>query len=74
MHKTSVLKNTNNSDREYERIAHFAISVGSKEKVKTLTEAIRKDGYPVIGEPRKTGDGYYESVILDPENNQIEIT
>ena len=23
---------------------------------------------------RRTGDGYYESVILDPENNRIEIT
>jgi lactoylglutathione lyase len=31
-------------------------------------------GYKVIGEPRTTGDGYYESVIPDPENNIIEIT
>ncbi len=53
---------------------HFAISVGSKEKVDTLTEVLRKDGYTVKGEPRTTGDGYYESVVLDPEGNQVEIT
>lgn len=28
---------------------------------------------PISG-PRTTGDGYYESCILDPEGNQIEIT
>ena len=55
-------------------LAHIAISVGSKEKVNTLTESIRKDGYQIIGEPRLTGDGYYESVVLDPEGNWIEIT
>jgi lactoylglutathione lyase len=55
-------------------LIHFAVSTGSKEKVDTLTEEIRKSGYTVIGEPRWTGDGYYESVILDPDNNRIEIT
>lgn len=55
-------------------LAHFAISVGSKEKVDSLTESIRESGYRVIGEPRTTGDGYYESVIADPEGNLIELT
>lgn len=55
-------------------LIHIAISAGSKEKVDALTETIRAAGYPVIGEPRRTGDGYYESVILDPDNNRIEIT
>ena len=54
--------------------AHIAISVGSKDQVDLLTETFRKTGIPIIGEPRTTGDGYYESVILDPENNRIEIT
>jgi lactoylglutathione lyase len=59
---------------EYVGISHFAISVESKEKVDTLTEKLRTDGFVVAGNPRITGDGYYESVILDPEKNRIEIT
>jgi len=55
-------------------IIHFAISIGSKDKVDSLTEGLRKDGFEIVGEPRTTGDGYYESVVLDPEGNQIEIT
>lgn len=55
-------------------LTHFAISVGSREKVNELTERIRKDGHKIFGEPRLTGDGYYESVIVDPEGNLIEIT
>ncbi|WP_292011220.1 VOC family protein [Chryseobacterium sp.] len=53
---------------------HLAISVGSKVKVDQLTEELRKGGYSIVSEPRTTGDGYYESLILDPENNSIEIT
>lgn len=55
-------------------LAHFAVSVGTKEKVDSLTELVRKNGFKVIGEPRTTGDGYYESIISDPEGNTIEIT
>ena len=55
-------------------LSHFAISVGSKHSVDNLTETLRHDGYKVIGEPRTTGDGYYESVVLDPDGNRIEIT
>ncbi|MFC3355997.1 VOC family protein [Sphingobacterium zeae] len=55
-------------------ITHIAISVGDKETVDLLTERLRSDCYKIIGEPRTTGDGYYESVVLDPEGNHIEIT
>lgn len=54
--------------------AHFAISLGNKDKVDQLTEVLRNDGFEIIGEPRTTGDGYYESVISDPEGNPIELT
>lgn len=59
---------------QYMGLTHIALSVGSKEAVDALTERLRLDGYTVAGEPRQTGDGYYESVVLDPENNRIEIT
>ena len=55
-------------------MAHFAISVGSETRVNELTERLRMDGFPIIGEPRVTGDGYYESVVLDVDGNHIEIT
>lgn len=62
------------STKEQLGLAHFAISVGSKEGVDQLTEQLRTDGFIISGEPRTTGDGYYESVVLDPEGNRIEIT
>lgn len=55
-------------------LAHFAVSVGSENKVNEMTEMFRKDGYIIAGEPRRTGDGYYESIVLDPDGNRIEIT
>jgi len=53
--------------------AHIAISLGGKESVDTLTERFRKDGFTIASEPRTTGDGYYESAVLDPEGNYIEL-
>ena len=52
---------------------HLAFSVGSKEKVDTLTSQLEQEGYEILSGPRTTGDGYYESCILGPEGNQIEI-
>jgi lactoylglutathione lyase len=55
-------------------LAHFAFSTGSREAVNELTAHLRADGYTIVGEPRTTGDGYYESIVLDPEKNFVEIT
>jgi lactoylglutathione lyase len=55
-------------------LAHFTISVGGKDQVNALTERLRTDNYTILGEPRTTGDGYYESVVLDPEGNVLEIS
>ena len=52
---------------------HFAIQVGSRAKVDYLTQLLESDGYRIISHPRTTGDGYYESCILDPDGNQVEI-
>lgn len=54
--------------------AHIAFSTGSREMVDSLTETLMNDGFPVPNGPRVTGDGYYESMILDPEGNRVEIT
>lgn len=52
----------------------MAFGTGTKEAVDELTERLRNDGYSVISGPRTTGDGYYESCVLDTEGNVIEIT
>jgi lactoylglutathione lyase len=53
---------------------HLAIATGSTEAVDALTARLRADGYPVLDGPRWTGDGYYESVVQDPDGNRVEIT
>lgn len=55
-------------------LTHLAITVGSEEKVNELTDRLREDGFAIKDGPRRTGDGYYESVVLDPDGNRIEIT
>ncbi|NNE29178.1 MAG: glyoxalase/bleomycin resistance/extradiol dioxygenase family protein [Saprospiraceae bacterium] len=74
MHNPEIPKNFNTIEKQHQGLVHFAISVGSKESVLTLTKELRSAGYKVIGKPRTTGDGYFESVVLDPENNRVEIT
>jgi len=71
MHRQDVKED---SSTERLGFAHLAISVGSKEIVDALTEKLVDAGYPLLSPCRVTGDGYYESVIGDPEGNRIEIT
>ncbi len=59
---------------QYMGYTHIAISVGSEAAVDALTDWLRIEGYTVVDGPRRTGDGYYESVVLDPEQNRVEIT
>lgn len=55
-------------------LTHIAISLGSEAAVDELTARLRATGVAVLDGPRRTGDGYYESVVLDPEGNRIELT
>ncbi|MEB2778987.1 VOC family protein [Algoriphagus persicinus] len=77
--RIELMKKNNIQEASFPRglvsgLAHFAISIGTKEKVLAKTEELRTQGCKIIGEPRTTGDGYFESVIEDPEGNWIEIT
>jgi lactoylglutathione lyase len=73
MQMPSILKSKNDLYKQYLGLVHFAINVGSRQKVDELTRQLREDGFEVLSPPRTTGDGYYESVVLDPEKNRIEI-
>ena len=74
MQKPDIEKNNSRDRGLVHGFAHIAISIGSKEKVDALTERLRADGYKIAGEPRTTGDGYYESIIEDNDGNWIELT
>ena len=54
--------------------AHLSFSLGSREAVDAATGAPARGGSR-RGEraPRVTGDGYYESCVLDPEGNRVEL-
>lgn len=74
MHKPEIPENKNDMEAQYTGIIHLAFATGSIQRVDALTMRLKNDGFRVLDGPRRTGDGYYESVILDPEGNRIEIT
>jgi lactoylglutathione lyase len=74
MKTTSLRPDAHEPGAQRMGLTHLAVSVGSEERVNQLTERIRGDGYTVVDGPRRTGDGYYESVVLDPDGNRIEVT
>lgn len=53
-------------------LTHLAFAFDSREAVLQQTELLRSAGYSIVGEPRTSGDGYFESVVLDPDGNRIE--
>lgn len=53
--------------------AHLALALGSADAVDHMAAALRAAGTPVDG-PRRTGDGFYEATLRDPDENLIEIT
>lgn len=69
--RSVLIKNTTQS--EHIGLCHFAFAPGDRSLVLALTEQLRANGYPVLGEPRVTGDGFFESVIADPDGNRIEL-
>jgi lactoylglutathione lyase len=74
MQKPEIPESKNDVHHQNIGLIHFAISVGSAEQVDMLTSQLREDGFEILDGPRTTGDGYYESVVLDAEGNRIEIT
>jgi lactoylglutathione lyase len=54
-------------------LAHVALSVGDEAAVDGLAARFTADGRQPLDGPRRTGDGYYECVVRDPEGNRVEI-
>ena len=54
-------------------LAHVALCIGDEATVDALAARLRADGITPDSGPRRTGDGYYECVVRDPEGNRVEI-
>ena len=74
MSMATIPESRNDPLRQVTGLIHVAISLGSGEAVDRLTDRLRADGYRVLDGPRRTGDGYYESTVLDPDGNRLELT
>jgi lactoylglutathione lyase len=61
-------------DGELLGLAHIAVVVGNETAVDALAARFAAEGIAVIDGPRRTGDGYYECVVRDPEGNRVEVT
>ncbi len=61
------------AEQEQLGLAHIAIAVGDEASVDALAAKFTGAGVAVIDGPRRTGDGYYECVVRDPEGNRVEI-
>ena len=59
--------------REFRGYAHLGLTAGSRDAVDALTKRLQGDGFALLDGPRRTGDGYYESMVADPEGNRIVI-
>ena len=55
-------------------LAHVAIAVGDQAAVDSLAARFTAAGVALVDGPRRTGDGYYECVVRDPEGNRVEVT
>ena len=53
--------------------AHLAFRVGSAAALEDLSRRLTAAGCHLISEPRRTGDGYFEVSLLDPEGNSLEL-
>lgn len=65
--------NERDKTRPSDGLTHLSFCVGNREKVEEMTQILVKAGYALKSGPRETGDGYYESCILDPDSNEVEI-
>ncbi|QDQ26858.1 glyoxalase/bleomycin resistance/extradiol dioxygenase family protein [Chitinimonas arctica] len=74
MQKPGIAANANSDQQQTLGFVHLAFATGSALQVEKLTERLQAAGMRLLSAPRLTGDAYYESVLLDPEGNRIEIT
>ena len=53
--------------------SHFSIEVDSKEEVDRLTDLFIADNVTLEKNKEQYDDGFYESAVIDPDGNLVEI-
>jgi lactoylglutathione lyase len=73
--KLEVMRKPGLADAPVERFgqAHFAVSLGSSLAVDDAAGRLREAGVRIVDGPRRTGDGFYECAVEDPEGNRVEL-
>lgn len=75
MYKKTIPENLNDTEKEeHLGIIHLAIGVDTMQEVDNKCKELLNAGFKILNGPRKTGDGYYEFVTLDSDNNRLEVT
>ena len=74
MSMPNIPDNTNDTiNVQHKGIIHIAFSVATKQEVDAKAALLQANGFEILNGPRVTGDGYYEFVTLDPDNNRLEV-
>ncbi len=73
MSKSTVMPRLGRLTDDHFGIAHLSFWIDGQQALDSLTEQLRGDGYYILSHPRLSSDGYYESVIIDPDGNHIKI-
>lgn len=60
--------------RQHKGLIHLAFGVDTKQEVDEKAKQLKANGFRILSIPRETGDGYYEFVTLDPDDNRLEVT
>jgi lactoylglutathione lyase len=75
MTKPDIPMNTNDTIMwQHQGINHIAFGLENSGQVDQKSIELQQAGFPILDGPRKTGDGYYEFVTFDPDENRIEVT
>ena len=74
MQMPSVPRSLDDVHRQFTGFIHISFALESAAEVDRLTSVLEKDGCAVLEKPHLTGDGYYESFILDPDGNRVELS
>jgi len=75
MSMSEIPENKNDTvNKQHIGLIHLAFGLDTIQQVDEKWKQLKESGFKILSAPRKTGDGYYEFVTLDPNNNRIEVT